>query len=368
LPACGAKPELSMPRVSIVVPVYNGEAHLFECLASIATQGYSDWDAVIVNNCSTDRTGEIADSFVQKDSRFRVAHCSEFLPQAENYNRAISFGAAEAEYIKMVEADNRLWPDCLERMVALADSDPEIGLVGSYWLHGKKLCGEGLSWPTEVVPGKEVRRQHLLADFYYLGTPTTLLFRRATLASVSPHFRSDLFFDDVDLCFRVLRHWKFGFIHQVLAFVRDDNKGIFDAFCDFDYSPAYRYLLAMAYSAEVFDRQGSEEVKQRRRSFYYWLLGIALVDGRSKEYWDFHRQAGRIMGYELRNADLIWPAISVVLDRVFNPKSTLMPIIRRAFRRLRTHGRSSYPQQTRNDNLGSSSRRVLPKGCPLSTR
>jgi glycosyltransferase involved in cell wall biosynthesis len=357
-----------MPRVSIVIPVYNGEAHLFECLASIMAQTYSDWEAIIVNNCSEDSTGKIANDFAQQDPRFRVVHCTEFLAQAENYNRAVDFASPGAEYIKMIEADNLLWPECLERSVALADRDPKVGLVGCYWLHGKVLRGGGLLLQSEVADGNEVRRHHLLTDLYYLGTPTTLLFRRAALASVSPHFRSGLFFDDVDLCFRVLAHWKFGFVHQVLAFVRDDNQGLFDAFCDFDYIPAYRYLLAMAYSDEVFDRREAERVKQRWRSAYYRLLGTAMADRRSKEYWEFHRKAGRIMGFELRDAGLIWPVILAVLDRVFNPKATLMPIIRRAFRRLRSRPGNPHLQQTMNDNLQTNGSRVLRNGVPLSTR
>jgi glycosyltransferase involved in cell wall biosynthesis len=357
-----------MSRVSIVIPVYNGEAHLLECLASIAAQKYSDWEAVIVNNCSEDSTGRIADHFAGQDSRFRVVHCTEFLDQAENYNRAVDFASTTAEYIKLVEADNLLWPECIGRAVALADREPEVGLVGSYWLHGKMLLGGGLSLENEVADGNEVRRHHLSTDVYYLGTPTTLLFRQAALASVSSRFRSGLFFDDVDLCFRLLANWKFGFVHQVLAFVRDDNQGLFDAFRDFDYIVAYRYLLAMAYSHEVFDSREAERVKHRWQAEYYRLLGAAMADGRSKEYWDFHRKAGRIMGYDLRNADLIWPMILVVLDRIFNPKATLMPIIRRGVSRLRRRRGNSPLQETMNKNLQANGSRGLPNGVPLSSR
>jgi glycosyltransferase involved in cell wall biosynthesis len=318
-----------MPRVSIVIPVYNGEDHLFGCLASIAAQTFSNWEAVIVNNRSQDRTGEIADSFAQRDPRFRVVHCTEFLSQGDNYNRAVRLSGTEAEYIKIVEADNTLWSECLERMVALADRDPTIGVVGCYWLHGDLLGGNGLPRHSEVVDGNEVRRQHLLTDVYYLGTPTTLLFRAAALSSVTPCFRSDLFFDDIDLCFRVLRDWKFAFVHQVLAFVRDDNAGIFDKFINLDYIPAYRYLLAMAYIVEMFSAEEAERIIHKRKSMYYRRLGRALVRWRPKQYWDFHRNACRAMGYELRYSGLIWPAISAALDIVLNPRATLTRGIRR---------------------------------------
>ncbi|MBV8216081.1 MAG: glycosyltransferase family 2 protein [Verrucomicrobia bacterium] len=333
-----------MPRVSIVVPVYNGETDLFECLASILAQTYSDWTAVVVNNCSTDRTGEIADYFAHKDSRFRVEHCAEFLSQSGNYNRAVDLRAADAEYVKMVEADNWLWPECLERMVTLADRDHEIRLVGCYWLHGQALRGGGAPWPNEVLDGDEARRDHLRTDWcYYFGTPTTLLFRAAALAPLSPCFQPGLFFDDVDLCFRVLRQWKFGFVHQILAFLRDDNGGVSEAFSNFDYVPAYQYLLARAYGAEMFDSRESNEITRKRKSAYHRRLGRSLVVGRPKQYWDFHKKAWGLMNYDLPRRELIWPVILELLDLGFNLKATLNLLIRKANRLLASRSRRYSP-------------------------
>ena len=321
-----------MPRVSIVIPVYNGEADLFDCLVSVEAQTYSDWEAIIVDNCSTDRTGEIAELFAQHDPRFRIVHCREFLSQPENYNRAVTFGAG-AEYLKIVEADNCLWPECIERMVALAESDPKIGLVGCYWFHGDGFRGEALPPQREVLDGDEVRREHLAKEVYCLGTPTTLLFRTLALSSLAPCFRSGLFFDDVDLCFRVLRDWKFGFVHSVLAFVRADNNGLFDAFADFDYIPAYRYLLAATYSREVFDSGRAKEVVREREATYYRQLGRALVQGRPKEYWDFHRQAGQVMSHNLSYARLLRWAGLEIWDGLYNHEAALK--IRQPIRKLR---------------------------------
>jgi hypothetical protein len=216
----------------------------------------------------------------------------------------------------------------LERMVSLADRDAEIGLVGCYWLHGQKLLGAGVPWQSEVLDGDEIRREHLRTDCYYFGTPTTLLFRAAALSSFNPCFHPDLFFDDVDLCFRVLREWKFGFVHQVLAFIRDDNVGVFDTFSDFDYIPAYRYLLAWAYAQEMFANDESKEITRKRKSAYYRVLGRSLVMGRPKPYWDFHRKAWRLMNYNFRRRELIWPAILELIDLGCNLKATDKLIVR----------------------------------------
>jgi glycosyltransferase involved in cell wall biosynthesis len=319
----------TVPRVSIVVPVYNGEQHLQECLASITQQTFQDWEAVVVNNCSKDRTAEIATSFAEQDARFRVVHCTEFLSQSENYNRAVACASPGVEFVKIVEADNYLWPECIERLVQLASSDHEIGIVGSYYLQGEELAGQGFPAQRAVLPGNEVRRDHLLTDVYYLGVPTTLLFRTKALAEAEPCFRPGLFFDDVELCFRVLGEWKFGFVHQVLAFVRGDNEGVFSRFEDFDFIPAYRYVLAMQFGTEVLEPSEVAAVRASWRKTYLQRLGRAAVAGRTREYWQFQRDVFSLIGKHLSFADLVGPVANSLIDALLNPKMTIERFLHR---------------------------------------
>src|SRR4030095_4995561 len=60
------------PLVSVVTPVYNGERYLAECIESVLAQTYQNWEYIIVNNCSTDRTREIGESYGRKDERIRI--------------------------------------------------------------------------------------------------------------------------------------------------------------------------------------------------------------------------------------------------------------------------------------------------------
>jgi glycosyltransferase involved in cell wall biosynthesis len=321
-------------RVSVAVPVYNGAAHLQECLESIAAQTYPHWDVVIVNNCSKDATGEIADEFARRDSRFRVLHCAEFLDQPGNYNRAIASASPGAEFVKLVEADNRLWPECFARMVEAANRDPQIGVVGSYYLFGRELLGWGVADQKVVISGDEVRRDHLLTDIYYLGTPTTMLYRASALAEAAPCFRPGLFYDDTDLCFRLFRRWKYGFVHQVLSFVRNDNDGISNSYEEFDFIPAYRYALVREYGPEVLTPDELRKAMRAWKSAYFRRLGNALMAGRSRRYWEFHQKIFRASGSDLRRTDLIWPAAAAWMDMIFNPKATAERTIRRLRRSL----------------------------------
>lgn len=63
-------------KVSVIVPVYNGEAYLAKCLDSILAQTYSDMEIVVVDDGSTDGSGSMADNYAETDSRVRVLHCT----------------------------------------------------------------------------------------------------------------------------------------------------------------------------------------------------------------------------------------------------------------------------------------------------
>ena len=70
--------------VSIVTPVYNGEAYLAECIDSVLAQTHSNWQYTIVSNCSTDGTVDIAQRYGRKDPRITVYEAKDFLPIIAN--------------------------------------------------------------------------------------------------------------------------------------------------------------------------------------------------------------------------------------------------------------------------------------------
>ena len=113
---------MAEPLVSVVTPVYNGEEYLDECIASVVAQSYGNWRYTIVNNCSTDRSAEIAESWAARDPRVCVVHNEGFLGQVENLNRAMALTDPESRWTKMVLADDWIFPACLERMVEVGEA------------------------------------------------------------------------------------------------------------------------------------------------------------------------------------------------------------------------------------------------------
>jgi glycosyltransferase involved in cell wall biosynthesis len=150
------------PRVSIVTPAYNDDAYLAECIESVLAQTYQNWDYTIVDNCSTDGSVEIAHRYAAKDSRIRVQQNSQFLRAISNHNAALRQISPESKYCKIVFADDWIFPNCLEQMVALAEAHPSVGIVSAYALDGDKVAWAGLPYPSTVVCGREICRRHLL--------------------------------------------------------------------------------------------------------------------------------------------------------------------------------------------------------------
>src|SRR5881296_3232713 len=115
------------PRVSMAVPVYNGERYLGEALDSLLAQTYHDFELIICDNASTDGTGEIARSYASMDERVRYVRNERNLGLAGNVKRA--FQLSSGEYFRWHAADDVCAPQFLARCVAVLDRHPAVVLA-----------------------------------------------------------------------------------------------------------------------------------------------------------------------------------------------------------------------------------------------
>src|ERR1700745_3382463 len=180
-------PEI-LPLVSIVTPAYNEEKYLSECIESVLAQTYSNWDYTIVNNYSTDRTLAIAKEYAAKDSRIRVITNNTFIPAIANLNAAFRQVSPGSKYCKMVLADDWMFPECLERMVAVMEENPSVGIVGAYGMDGRWVLWIGVPYHSGVMSGREICRQRLMGAPYVFGSPTSVLFRSDLVRSRDPFY------------------------------------------------------------------------------------------------------------------------------------------------------------------------------------
>lgn len=118
--------EHATPKVSIGLPVYNGENFLREALDSLLAQTFTDFEIIISDNASTDGTMAICQTYAAQDSRIRYFRQGENLGAAPNYN--FVFDQAAGEYFKWAAHDDLCAPEFLEKCVAALDSNPDVVL------------------------------------------------------------------------------------------------------------------------------------------------------------------------------------------------------------------------------------------------
>ena len=116
-------------RVSIGLPVFNGEKYLRQAIDSILIQSYQDFELIISDNASTDKTSEICSAYAAQDKRIKYYRNKINLGAARNYNNTFRFSSGV--YFKWAAHDDILAPDYLKKCVEVLDTDPSIVLCHS---------------------------------------------------------------------------------------------------------------------------------------------------------------------------------------------------------------------------------------------
>jgi glycosyltransferase involved in cell wall biosynthesis len=129
----------SPPRVSVVTTVYNGEPYVDRAIPSILGQTFQDFEWILVDDGSQDRTGEILRELAGRDSRVRA-----FSPGRLGITGAANFGLSQArgQYIARQDFDDRSYPDRLKLQVEFLDAHPQVGVVGGYYMLVDEIRGE----------------------------------------------------------------------------------------------------------------------------------------------------------------------------------------------------------------------------------
>jgi glycosyltransferase involved in cell wall biosynthesis len=115
------------PIFSVVMPAYNAERYVGEAIESVLAQTLPSWELLVVDDCSTDRTLEVCNSY--RDPRIRVFTTPENLNAAGARNLALEH--AQGEFVAFLDSDDVAVPDRLERQQATLRADPELGFLGS---------------------------------------------------------------------------------------------------------------------------------------------------------------------------------------------------------------------------------------------
>ena len=311
----------SLPLVSVVTPAYNEEKYLGECIESVLAQSYSNWDYTIADNASTDRTQAIARKYASRDPRIRVISNSTLIPAVANFNNALRQISSASKYCKMVLADDWIFPECLERMVAVMEAHPSVGIVGAYGQTGQGVLWAGLPYASKVVSGREVCRQRLLGGPYVFGSQTSVLFRSDLVRSRDPFYNeSNLHAADSEACFELLKGSDFGFVYQVLTFSREREGSLLQASKELNASAADRLHELVAYGPCYLTADEHAECLDTTLSKYYDFLATSLLQRRGKSFWDYHKARLKADGIGFSYVRLAGAVSRKILDRFRVPK------------------------------------------------
>ena len=119
-------------KLAVILPAYNAENFIAECLESLLNQTFSDFCILAVNDASTDNTGKILETYAAKDARLRVYHFSENQGEPAVMQFAMDMlNYMNVEYVALMDADDICVPHRFERQVQYLDEHPEIDILGS---------------------------------------------------------------------------------------------------------------------------------------------------------------------------------------------------------------------------------------------
>ncbi len=128
----------ALPKVSIGLPVYNGERHIGELITSVASQSFADFELIVSDNASTDSTGEICRDWASRDGRIRYFRNALNIGAAPNYHQV--FRMARADLFKWSAHDDMLGPGFLDSCVAALGGDDRAVLA---YTAARQVDGDG---------------------------------------------------------------------------------------------------------------------------------------------------------------------------------------------------------------------------------
>jgi glycosyltransferase involved in cell wall biosynthesis len=330
----------SQPLVSVVTPVYNEAGHLAEAIESVLAQTYQNWDYTIVDNHSTDRTPEVAASYARKDPRIRVVKTDTFLPALANHNAALRKISPQSKYCKILFGDDLLWPECLEKMVAVAERHPSIGIVSAYTLEGERITLAGLPLETTFASGREICRKHLLEQLYLFGSANSLLYRSDLVRKNDPIFPETNLHADTEACFILLNESDFGFVHQVLTYTRVRPVSLSAGSSDRQTYFAGTLQILKRQGANFLNEKELQQCFEEELSAYYRFLGKSLFMRRDRGFWEWHKKGMAVAGVTFSRVRLIRGMLAELCDAVLNPKHTLERLFKARKKSLAQSGES----------------------------
>lgn len=319
---------MSPPLVSVVTPFRNTAAYLAECIESVLAQNYSNFEYVLSDNCSTDGSAEIAETYARRDPRIRLIRQTQGLSQVRHYNAVLREISESSQYCKMVQADDYILPECLQLMVGGFERSESIGLVSSYYWKGNEVRGSGFPHQTPMLSGQEMVRLYLRTGLFVFGSPTTVMYRSSLVRKSESFYDESLLHEDTEKCVQILKDWDFGFVPQVLSFLRTDNESMSAQYRAFRPDALDRYILVQRYASAFVEPDEARALNRESRREYYDSLAHEGLRLAGSDFWQYHQDGLKTLGQVLDRTYLVLRMSKKVLAMAVNPGITARRMLR----------------------------------------
>ncbi len=262
-----------VPRYSVVIPAFNAERWIKEALESVRGQSETGWEAIVVEDGSTDATGRIVDGLAGEDSRIRVVRHPGGLNRGRGASRNLGVAAARGEIVVFLDADDELAPGALAIYGRSFAEHPESGVVyGRASVIGEvpevRVIGRG-------APGVAVRMFRQLVRFNVVITSATAVRRRALGEKPFPE---DMALAQDWACWvKLAREWPFLFVQDILAHYRVNPEGATETMLRTG-KEAERFAAQVRFLQE-FDISLSAEERDALRNGLAFRMAVALRRG-----------------------------------------------------------------------------------------
>jgi glycosyltransferase involved in cell wall biosynthesis len=199
--------------ISVIMPVYNGEKYLRQSIESVIQQTYKDWELIIVNDCSTDNSRDIMQSYADADSRIRIVDNSSNLKLPRSLNAG--FREARGKYLTWTSDDNLYKPNALEELSGYLDYNFEIGLVYS----DMDVVDDSLNFIGE----QSLESDRLL---YADCVGASFMYRMKVIDKVGEYEPNMFLVEDYDYWIRISKQFKVGHLNKNLYIYRVHNNSL----------------------------------------------------------------------------------------------------------------------------------------------
>ena len=206
------------PRVSIIIPVYNGERYLQQTLESVFAQTHTDYEVIVIDDGSTDNTLQILES--NKDSIRYVTQENQGVSAARNRGLYLARG----ELVAFLDADDLFLPHKLEKQIAVFDRFTDVGIVNS----GFRIINDADNTIVEVKWWKDIPKLNDEAWLLYKPVlPSAMMFRRFWLERVGGFDRRFFAGEDIDITLRMIAEGcKAQWLNEITTCYRIHNSSV----------------------------------------------------------------------------------------------------------------------------------------------